>query len=559
MKHTLPLLTALLIASLASNESAVAATLTVDATGHGPDVKLADPFGDDMVLQQGMVVPVWGVATPGIKVTVLFAGQSKTTTADAFGNWEVKLDPLTASSTNRELIVKGGTRALKVNNVLVGEVWICSGQSNMEMGVMVTSRTKAECDAEVAAAKYPEIRLRVCSRVTAPVPQTQVEAGPWRACSPQSVTYGTQKSGFSSVGYYFGRDLHRNLHVPVGLIQCAYSGTGIEPWTSAQGFQEVPELKEANKAIEIESANYRKALADYVAAVEAWTAAAKTNLANGTLPMPVKPPAMLYSSHIRQNTTLYNGMVAPWTRFAVRGVIWYQGEHNAYGDGLLYFDKLRALIGGWRKAWGKTDAEFPFYIVQLPPFDYESGPDALPNFWDAQAKAAARIPNVGMSHSLDLGSLRSIHPIPKNDVGQRLARLALSRTYGVKKQSGAPITDDTGPEFKSLEVKDSRMVVTFEHAKSGLASSDGKPLTHFEIAGNDSKFAPAQAEINGSSVILTSNQVSAPTHVRFGCSGLSRPKLKTDIEPPAANLINNDKLPASPFRTDTRQDGTPQP
>lgn len=492
-------------------------------------LRLADPFGDDMVLQRDMPVPVWGLAAPGDRVEVAFAGQTRTATADAQGRWKVELAPLAASSENRTLTILDGGRRAEVRNVLVGEVWICSGQSNMEMGVMKAANAKAE----IAAADFPAIRLRVTSKTTAPFPVTRLQAGPWRACSPASLMQGTW-GGFSATAYYFGREVHRELKVPVGLIQSAWGGTYIEPWITPEGFRGNPQLKAQSQWLDKADADYRAAAKACLEHLPAWEKAARAALADGSRVPPLAGLAPPIQNE-RQPTALYNAMIAPWTGFPVRGAIWYQGESNHMAhDKAIYAEKMAALADGWRKAWGRSEAQFPFYFTQIAPYHYGS---ALGEFWEAQEAAAQKIPNAGLAHTQDLGNAGNIHPLDKQDVGRRLARLALARTYGVRTQGGAAITDDSGPECRSLEAKGDRLVVKFANAKSGLVSRDGKPLTHFEIAGKDGVFAPAEAQISGDCVILSSAKVAAPTAVRFAESDTANP-----------NLINGDKLPAAAFR-----------
>jgi sialate O-acetylesterase len=303
---------------------------------------------------------------------------------------------------------------------------------------------------------------------------------------------------FSATAYYFGRQLRRELNVPVGLIQSALGGTAIAPW---QVPQEIVQVAKGHSGVHIG--------------------------------MPGRQPPH----------ALYNAMIAPWTGYAIRGAIWYQGESDCNPKGLpLYLDNMKTLVKGWRDVWGRSEESFPFYFVQLAPYGYEpralrypSG--ALPRMWAAQLDAAQAISNAAMAHTQDIGDLNNIHPANKQDVGARLARLALSRTYHVKTQAGRPITDDSGPEFKGMEVKGNRMVVSFNNAKSGLTTRDGRPPALFEVAGEDGKFEPAAATLAGETVVLTSDKVATPSQVRFGWSNVAEP-----------NLMNGDKLPAASFR-----------
>ena len=482
----------------------------------------AAPFGDNMVLQREIAVPVWGTATPGTKITVDFAGQSKEATADAAGRWLVKLDPMPASAENRVLTVASGETKTAFKNVLVGEVWVCSGQSNMEMGVMACDEGKnAANDAD------PELRLRFVNKTLSPMPLAQLSGSQWQPCTPQSLGQGVW-AGFSGAGYSFGKQLRTDLKVPVGLIQSAWGGTRIEPWTPPAGFQMVPKLKDTADWLKKADVDYRNSIAGNLDALAAWEKVARTALAtNSALPPP--PPAIGHPINGNgQPTALYNAMINPWVPYAIRGAIWYQGESNR-GEGMLYFEKMKALIGGWRAVWNQGD--FPFYFVQLAPFNYGNNPEALPEIWEAQTEAALKIPNAGMAIISDVGNLGDIHPRDKNTVGQRLARLALSRTYGIK------VTDDCGPIFKSMAIDGARIKVDFDYAKSGLVARDGKPLTGFEIAGDDGKFIAAEATIDGSSVLVGSPQVAAPAQIRFAWNHCAVP-----------NLMNGDKLPAAAFR-----------
>ncbi|MDR2863031.1 MAG: hypothetical protein LBV54_04030 [Puniceicoccales bacterium] len=440
--------------------------------------KLAHAFGGGMVLQREHPIPVWGEAETGTLVTVSFAGQKKTAEADTKGEWKLTLDPLPASSEGRTFVVSGGDEVLELKDVLVGEVWVCSGQSNMEMGIRKVEKGREE----ISKGNYPLIRLRYLRRFTADTRQTQIRGSEWTACSPESLQRGPW-GGFTAVGFYFGLALHNELKVPVGIIQSAWGGTRIEPWTATEAFLKVRGL-------------------------EKYAEQAKRASKAG------KPSA------------LYNAMIHPLIPYAIRGAIWYQGEANM-GD-TDYTEKMHALVQGWRTAWGQGD--FPFYYVQLAPFIYKKNPETLAELWEQQTAALA-IPNTGMAIINDIGNIRDIHPANKHDVGARLARLALSRTYGVK------FTDDSGPIFKTARVDGGKVIVEFNYAASGLASRDGNPLTHFKVAGADGVFHDAQATIVGNTVEVLSPEVSDARQVRFAW--------REDAGP---NLVNGEKLPASAFR-----------
>ncbi|MCA9270197.1 MAG: sialate O-acetylesterase [Planctomycetales bacterium] len=464
------------------------------------EVKLPAIFGDSMVLQQGIAAPVWGTAAPGEKITVTFAGQTKTATADDQGKWQVKLDALQANKEGQALSV-AGANTVELKDVLIGEVWICSGQSNMEWPVNAT----LNADAEKKNADNAQIRLfNVPGHTVAPSPQTE-GAGQWQVCNEQNV------GGFSAVGYFFGRRLQKDLDVPVGLVGSNWGGTRIEPWCSLEGLESVPEL------------------ADIAAGVKERAEKSKTekvDVQGGT------PSA------------IFNSMVNPLAPFAMRGGVWYQGESNG-GEGESYYHKKKALVNGWRKLF---NPDLAFYWVQLANFqkpnDNPEGGDGWAKLREAQVKALS-IPGTGMATIIDIGEANDIHPRNKQDVGDRLARWALHQTYG--KSEIVP----SGPIYKSIKVEGSAIRVSFDHVggglmvgqKSGLEPTqelkDGK-LARFAIAGEDKKWQWAEAKIDGDSVVVSSAEVKNPVAVRYAFS----------MNPVGANLYNKEGLPASPFRSD---------
>ena len=469
------------------------------------DVRLPKVFGSNMVLQRDIELPVWGWADAGEEVAVTLTGVRVTTKAGSDGKWSLRLPAMKAGGPHRMGV--SGKNKIKLDNILVGEVWVCSGQSNMKWPVIKSNHSEQE----IAAEKQPKIRLFHISRLAAIRPQDDVDAR-WQECLPKTI------SDFSAVGYFFGRSLHEKLGVPIGLIETAWGGTRIEPWTPPVGFRSVPKLKALAESVEAQSKN--------------------PNTQNG-----------------RQTPThLYNGMAHPILPFAIRGAIWYQGESNL-GEGMLYHEKMKALIRGWRSVW--KQGEFPFYFVQLAPFRYGGSPSALPEIWEAQT-ATLTVPNTGMAVITDIGNLSNIHPQNKQDVGKRLALWTLAKTYGHKNLVYS------GPLYRSMTVKGDTIRLTFHHAEGGLRSRDGKPLSHFQIAGKDGKFVHATADIQGAStywkramqwykqagggrlsgnlffdtLIVHAQSVPKPTAVRFGWDQLAEP-----------NLINKEGLPASPFRT----------
>lgn len=477
------------------------------------EIKLPHVLGDNMVLQRGIPFSFWGQADPGEMICLRIGRKEFRTQAGKNGNWMVKLPPMEAGGPHQ--IAVEGSNTILLKNVFVGEVWICSGQSNMEWPVRAVDKGEEE----IAAANYPQIRLFHVAKVPSGQPQFDVGAA-WCPCHPVTVR------DFSAVAYFFGRMLHKELGVPVGLINTSWGGTRIEPWTPPCGFASVPELKEVVHRIEAVEREFREALASSLDSVEAWVHAVRKALAEGdpVPPMPPLPPHPLSGPH--QPTGLYNGMVHPITPFAIRGAIWYQGEANRE-DGMKYCDKMKALINGWRSVWGQGD--FPFYFVQLAPFRYGGDPFMLPAIWEAQ-RAALSVPNTGMAVTTDIGNVQDIHPRNKQDVGKRLALWALAKTYG---QEGLAYS---GPLYRSVSPEGKRIRIHFDHAGAGLASRDGKPLTCFEIAGEDKNFVKAHAEIEGSTLLVWSDEIQKPVAVRFGWHQEAEP-----------NLMNKEGLPASPF------------
>ena len=501
-------------------------TLCLRAYGSPPT--LAAPFGDHMILQRDMKVPVWGAADPGTRIQVTFAGQSQSTTTDAQGKWMLQLTPLSASAENRLLTITSGVEKIEVKDVLVGEVWVCSGQSNMEMGISMCQNA----DKEIAAANDPLLRIRAINKVLSPMPATALPtATPWLPTTPEAVRIAGGWGGFSGAAYFFARHLRQELKVPVGVIASSWGGTLIEPWTPGEGFAMVPSLKATSEWLAKVDGDYRASVTQNLDALAAFEKSARAALANNTT-LPLPPPAITYPiSNEGQPTALYNGHIHPLVPYAIRGAIWYQGESNLFGgDTDIYIDKMQALIGGWRKVWGQGD--FPFYFVQLAPYTYPFDATRLPAFWVAQTKAAATIPNTGMAVINDIGDFKDIHPKNKQEVGRRLALLALANTYGSK------LPAVTGPQFKSFAIKGNLVGVTFDHTAGGIKAMDGQALTGFEIAGEDDAFFPAAATAKGDHVILQSDKVPAPTRARYAWT-----------QCPVVNAANSENLPMNAFQT----------
>jgi sialate O-acetylesterase len=459
------------------------------------DVKLAPLFTDNMMLQRDKPVRIWGTADAAEAVSVTLAGKTAATKADAAGAWIVEL-PALSEGTALELQVKGNNE-LALKNIIMGDIWVCSGQSNMEM----TLNGCLGAAQDIAAADLPDIRHIKFKRANSVDPQVDpVVEKPWQECSPKTA------AGFTAAGFYFAREVQKQTGVPIGLISTNWGGTRIELWTPQEGFALVPEI--APK-------------------------------------IPAKPKVK--SPTDKDPSELYNAMVHPIIRFPIKGVIWYQGEQNG-SEADPYRLKMQALIGSWRKNWNLGD--FPFYFVQLANFQAVNEDPSDSKGWaklrEAQLKSLA-LPNTGMAVIIDtvpLDAAAGIHPKNKYDVGTRLAYWALARDYGKN------ITP-SGPLFKASTVEGDKIRVSFDHLGAGLmaatkegrnpaAEAPGAPLKRFAIAGADKKWFWADAVIQKDTVIVSSPQVKSPVAVRYAFQ----------MNPDGANLYNKDGLPASPFRTD---------
>ncbi len=494
----------------------------------GAEVKLPSLFGDHMVFQQGIPLPVWGWSAPGEEIRVSLGGDVVSARADGRGRWKVVL-PARKPGKPLTLRIQGDGSDIRLKDILVGEVWVCSGQSNMEMGIGMVKNAREE----IQNARYPGIRLFLVPRTTSPNPESDVDAS-WKVCSPETIVQGGWK-GFSACAYFFGRKLHLDLGVPVGLIQTCWGGSRIEAWTPPEGFSLVPNLRGLARMVWAHTPGtrtYRQEYAAYLEKMDAWLARARKALHAGEgVPLPPGAPEILPQGR-KGITGLYNAMVHPLLPFAVRGAIWYQGEANN-GDGMLYFKKMQALVRGWRRLWG--EGAFPFYFVQIAPYRYGGAhtPYDLPELWEAQ-EAAQAIPNTGMAGTMDIGNVRNIHPKNKQEAGRRLALWALARTYG------RPGLVYRCPSFDSMTVEGNKARVLFDHCGGGLVSRDGKPLSWFEAAGPDRVFVKAKAEISGkNSVLVWSEKVPSPKFVRFAWNQEAQP-----------NLASREGLPALPFRSD---------
>ena len=515
----------------------LAFSLALSSTGWA-EVRPNPMFSDGAVFQQGAPVPVWGTAREGEKVTVKFEDQQVTAVASE-GKWMVRLQPLKAGGPFQMTIA--GDNTVRVRNVPVGEVWVCSGQSNMAFCLKGAANGREE----IPLAKYPHLRLCSVPHVTAVEPRTEA-AGKWVECSPLTVP------SFSAVGYFFGRDLLKTKGVPVGLIHTSVGGTPAQAWTSLGGLKKDTALEIYVNAAENllakhpeTKANYPKALAAYQLkrkqwdgefgkayqeTIKAWWLEAQKAKAGRkpvpdkpNPPQPVPPPPVSPDAPGAVPTALYNGMIAPLIPYAIKGVIWYQGEANA-NRALEYRTLFPRMIADWRENWAQ--GEFPFLFVQIAPFRGQP-----PQIREAQLLTLGKSAATAMVVTTDVGDAATIHPTRKEPVGARLVLAARAVAYGEN-------IEYSGPIFDAMKLEGNRAVLSFKHVGSGLLSKEGD-LKGFTLAGPDKKFVPAKAEIDGASVVVSSTEVAAPAAVRYGWANV-----------PDVNLFNKEGLPASPFRTD---------
>ncbi len=493
------------------------------------DVKLPNLISDGMVLQQGMKVNIWGTADPGEHVTVTLQDQRATSVADGKGMWQVKLGPLNPGGPFT--LTVAGKNIVVLHDVLVGEVWVCSGQSNMEMPVGVTqggwSSGVLNYQDEIARADYPMLRMFTVRRAVAGKPQTDVQ-GNWVAAHGQAV------SDFSAVGYFFGRDLQRILNVPIGMIHSSWGGTTAEAWTSRGTLESEPEFKSIlDDGTKLLSA-YPKVVQDYEQQLAQWRQESDKAEGDGA-PMPTFPtmPKDPRSDPARP-AGLYNAMVMPLTPYAIRGVIWYQGESNS--DRPIQYRKLfPAMIRDWRQSWGEGD--FPFLYVQLANWGVHALKYRWPELREAQSMTLS-LPKTGMAVTIDIGDASNIHPTNKQEVGYRLALAAQGIAYGHD-------VIYSGPTYESMTIEGGKVRLHFQHAYGGLTAKSLSiiSVSGFEIAGEDRKFVGADARIEGDTVVVSSDQVPHPIAVRYAWGMNPRP-----------SIYNRADLPASPFRTDKWED-----
>ncbi len=450
------------------------------------DVRLPALVGSNMVLQRNKPLNIWGWADKGEKVTVKFKQGSYTAVATADGKWKVQLPAQVAGGPYTMTIA--GHNTITLDNILVGDVWVASGQSNMEMPVKGWGKV-LNFEQEIAAANYPQIRFFQAKHVTSTSPKDDITPweGAWAVCTPQSVPE------FSSVGYFFAREIYGHEHIPVGVIHSSWGGTVAEAWTSGESLKKMPAFADTVKALE-------------------------------RLATPQSP------SDANKSTLLYNAMIHPLLPYAIRGAIWYQGEANV-GRAYQYRELFPLMIKDWRKQW--KNGEFPFFFVQLANFT-EKKTQPVESDWAELREAqlmALSLPNTGMASAIDIGNDKDIHPKNKQEVARRLSLIARAKVYGEK-------IPYSGPIYQSKQIVGNKVVLTFKFADDGLTAKNGT-LKGFEIAGADKKFHWADATISGNRVTVSSSEVAKPVAVRYSWSNN-----------PDGNLYNGAGLPASPFRTD---------
>ena len=498
---------------------------------HSERVSVPDVFGDHMVLQADVEIPVWGRGPAGADIAVTFGEETQRTTVSANGDWQVRLSPRKASVKPTTLLVQSGDQRVELKDVLVGEVWVCAGQSNMEWPLSQSTNGPKE----LAAADHPQLRLLhlvggargssgsyTSEHLARLTPQRFCE-GQWKIASAESARE------FSAVSWYFGRQLQQSLNVPVGLICPAVGGTPTEAWIPREALAANPELKGLVAGNWLDN----QLLGDFC------RTRGEQNLLRALQAGEDIPADDLGPNHSFKPGFMWEAGVKPLLPFAIRGVIWYQGESNAETDERVRQHRrlFPLLVNQWRKHWGQGD--FPFFQVQLPAMNRPE----WPAFRESQRRLTERLKNVGMAITIDTGHPSNVHPPLKQPVGQRLAQWALGTTYGLKEHATY-----SGPLLDSVKRDDSAISISFRHVEDGLKASDGQPLRHFQVAGDDSIFYPAVAKVTGPNTIAVScERVAEPQHVRYACSPFPNPPV---------NLVNSENLPASPFSTEPDLPGT---
>ncbi len=479
---------------------AALAALLLMSSSASADVLLPGLISDHMLLQRSVPARVFGMADPGESVTVTFRGQTVTSVTDSLGRWEVWLRPLDPGPA-ADMIIRG-RNTITISDVLVGDVWVGSGQSNMQW----TVRSSANAAVEIAAANCPQLRLFTVPRVTSPTPVQDVQAK-WVVCSPETI------GEFSAVLYFFGRTLQQDLKAPMGLIHSSWGGSPIASWLSGPALASSATLEPFRTFWADRITQYPDNLIRNQRAVRRW----EEGGSQGN-----RPGAPMGPGHPHEPTSLFNGMIAPLLKYTIKGALWYQGETEAgRAQGHLYGEAMMTLVRDWRRAFDQGD--FPFYWVQLANFGNAPKNGHWMLVQEGQVQATA-LRATGVVVITDIGNPTDIHPTNKQDVGQRLAMLAAGR--------GA------SPLYRQFTREGDAMRIWFDHAESGLAVRGGGTLRGFQIAGQDGKYVEATATIDGATVIVRSAAVTNPRSVRYAW----------DYNPDA-NLVNGLGLPASLFRT----------
>lgn len=475
------------------------------------ELRVPSLISDGMVLQRNKPVKIWGWARPDARIRVRIGVTDVETVTAPSGRWQATLIEMPAGGPHT-LRISGDGGNISVKDVLFGEVWVCSGQSNMQWTV---ERSK-DAEFEIENANYPGLRMFSVERTSAADPVEDC-TGTWEATTPETV------AEFSAVGYYFARQLHQTLGVPVGMLHSSWGGTPVESWISENTLEPMPDGSFLMERHLYTLNAYEEGVAAYNEEMKAWNAAKASGDAG---PEPLKPNQPAYSRDSWRPSGLYNAMIAPLTSYTIRGAIWYQGESNA-GRAYQYRTLFPALIRDWRLRWNQN--QFPFYFVQLA--NYEAGDDPTwPELREAQ-EVALRMQHTGMAVTIDIGDPADIHPTNKQEVGRRLALHAMAGAYGAR-------VYQSGPVYTEMQVEGDAIRVGFLNAWKGLEAKDGT-LSSFEIAGEDRKFYPAVARIDGDTVVVRSDAVPKPVAVRYAWQNS-----------PVASLFNGTGLPAAPFRTD---------
>ncbi len=493
-------------------------------------IKLPLLISDNMVIQRDSEISLWGSGSGKVTVKPSWTSDVYAVDCDGDGNWLVKVKtPAAGSVYTIEFTDADGS--VTVANILAGEVWLCGGQSNMQFNIMRSYMSNTEV---ALASKFPDIRMFTVEPAVADEPQSQC-AGKWYVSSSSTVR------GFSAIGYLFGKELHRQLGVPIGLIDNSWGGTPAQTWVKREVLEADADLKpilDADQKIIANKSVYEK---EYEQLLDAWQKGVEKSKQLGqTAPAKPMPPMGLRPQN--RSSTLYNGMIHPLLNYKIKGVIWYQGESNV--DRAYQYRKLFAsLIESWRQDW--NDPDMPFYFVQLAGF-YEHLPNAHPAVWPEKGEPGdddwaelreaqlmtLKLPNTGMACTIDIGEPYDIHPANKLDVARRLALWALSGSYGIKNLT------ISGPLYKGYTVEADKIRISFDHTDGGLIAK-GTAVEGFQIAGEDKKFVWADAVIDGETVVVSSEKIEKPVAVRYAWKKF-----------PYCNLFNKKGLPASPFRTD---------